>query len=136
GEHNREGGFMAERSIIISARAPKAIGPYAQAIRYGDLLFVSGMIPLDPKTGEPFYGSFEDQATLVLENLKAVIEDAGFNLRHVLKTTVYLKDLADFTAFNNVYARYFGNILPARETVQAAALPRNSRIEISAICGK
>jgi 2-iminobutanoate/2-iminopropanoate deaminase len=127
---------MAERSIMVSAGAPKAIGPYAQAVRYGDMLFVSGMIPLDPKTGELVSGSIEDQAALVLENLKAVIEDSGFNLQNVLKATVYLKDLADFSAFNNVYARYFGNILPARETVQVSGLPRNAGIEISVICGK
>lgn len=126
----------AERSIITTDKAPKAIGPYAQAVKYGDMLFVSGMIPIDPKTGELSKGSFEEQTKLVLENIKAVVEAAGFSLKNVLKATVFLKDLKDFQKYNEIYATYFGEILPARETVQAAALPRDVLIEISVICGK
>ena len=128
--------IMSERKIISTPHAPKAIGPYAQAVQYGDLLFVSGMIPLDPKTGELLTGTFEAEVVLVLENIKAVVEASGMSLKNVLKSTVFLKDLGNFGKFNEIYGRYFGNILPARETVQAAQLPRGVSIEISVICGK
>ncbi|HUH66349.1 MAG TPA: RidA family protein [Syntrophales bacterium] len=126
----------SERKIINTPRAPKAIGPYAQAVSYGDLLFVSGMIPIDPKTGELLTGDFEAEVTLVLENLEAVVEAAGMSLKNVLKASVFLKDLALFGTFNEIYARYFGDVLPARETIQVARLPRDASIEISVICGK
>jgi 2-iminobutanoate/2-iminopropanoate deaminase len=126
----------SEKTIISTPNAPKAIGPYAQAIRYGDLLFVSGMIPIDPKTGELLTGNFEAEVTLVLENLKAITEASGMSLKNVLKASVFLKDLGNFEKFNEIYSRYFSNILPARETVQAARLPRDASIEISVICGK
>jgi len=125
-----------ERKIISTPNAPKAIGPYAQAVQYGDLLFVSGMIPLDPKTGELITGSFEAEVVRVLENIKAIVEAGNMSLKNVLKTTVFLKDLDNFAKFNEIYSRYFGEILPARETVQAAQLPRDVSIEISVICGK
>lgn len=125
-----------ERKIINTPNAPKAIGPYAQAVQYGDLLFVSGMIPIDPKTGELLTGNFEAEVVRVLENMKAVVEASGMNLKNVLKSTVFLKDLGNFGKFNEIYGRYFGDILPARETVQAAQLPRDVSIEISVICGK
>ncbi|HVO67663.1 MAG TPA: RidA family protein [Syntrophales bacterium] len=127
---------VSERKIISTPHAPKAIGPYAQAVQYGDLLFVSGMIPLDPKTGELLTGNFEAEIVLVLENIKAVVEASGMSLKNVLKSTVFLKDLGNFGKFNEIYGRYFGDILPARETVQAAQLPRDVSIEISVICGK
>ena len=126
----------SERTIISTPNAPNAIGPYAQAIRYGDLLFVSGMIPIDPKTGELLTGNFEAEVTLVLENLKAITEASGMSLKNVLKASVFLKDLGNFGKFNEIYSRYFSDILPARETVQAAQLPRDASIEISVICGK
>lgn len=126
----------SERSVVSTTGAPKAIGPYAQAVRYGDLLFVSGMIPIDPKTNEMSRGSFEEQVTLVLENLKAVIEAGGMTLENVLKATVFLSDMNLFARFNEIYDRYFADILPARETVQVARLPRDASIEISVICGK
>jgi 2-iminobutanoate/2-iminopropanoate deaminase len=125
-----------ERKIISTPNAPKAIGPYAQAVQYGDLLFVSGMIPLDPKTDELLTGNFEAEVVRVLENIKAIVEASGMSLTNVLKTTVFLKDLSNFGKFNEIYARYFGDILPARETVQAAQLPRDASIEISVVCGK
>lgn len=125
-----------KRKTVSTLEAPKAIGPYAQAVRYGDLLFVSGMIAIDPKTGEQLKGHFEAEVTLVLENVKAVVEAGGMTLRDVLKATVFLKDLGNFAAFNEIYGRYFGDVLPARETVQAAKLPRDASIEISVICGK
>lgn len=128
--------MMNVREIISTAEAPRAIGPYAQAVRQGGLLFVSGMIPLDPRSGELVSGDFEAEVRQALENLKAVIEAGGMGLENVLKTTVFLKDLANFGKFNEIYAEYFGAILPARETVQPAKLPRDASIEISAICGK
>jgi 2-iminobutanoate/2-iminopropanoate deaminase len=126
----------SKKKIINTPHAPKAIGPYAQAIRYGDLLFVSGMIPIDSKTGELLTGNFEAEVTLVLENIKAVVEASGMNMKSVLKASVFLKDLGLFGKFNEIYGRYFGDVLPARETIQVAKLPRDASIEISVICGR
>ena len=123
------------KTIINTPDAPKAIGPYSQAVRYGDLLFVSGMIALDPGTGEMAGADIETQAVRVLENLKAVIEAAGMGLKNVLKSTVFLKDINDFAKFNEIYGRYFPDTPPARETVQVAKLPRDAVIEVSVICG-
>ena len=124
------------KTIISTPDAPKAIGPYSQAVRYGDLLFVSGMIGMDPKTGEMAGTDIESQAVCILENLKGVIEAAGMTLQNVLKSTVFLKDMNDFAKFNEIYGRYFPEAPPARETVQVAKLPRDAAIEISVICGK
>ncbi len=124
------------KSIIQTQNAPKAIGPYSQAVKYGDLLFVSGMLGMDPKTGEFAGQGIEKQAVQVLENLKAVIEAAGMSLQNVLKSTVFLQDMNDFAKFNEIYGRYFAESPPARETVQVARLPRDAAIEISVICGK
>jgi len=124
------------RKIISTPNAPEAIGPYAQAVSYGNLLFVSGMIAIDPKTDELLTGDFEAEAILVLENLKAVVEAGGMSLKNVLKVAVFLKDLGLFGKFNEIYGRYFGDVLPARETIQVAKLPKDVSIEISAICGK
>jgi 2-iminobutanoate/2-iminopropanoate deaminase len=126
----------SERKIISTPNAPTAIGPYAQAVSYGNLLFVSGMIPIDPKTGELLTGDFEAEVALVLENLKAVVEASGMSLKNVLKVSVFLKDLGLFGKFNEIYGRYFGDVLPARETIQVAKLPRDASIEISVICGR
>jgi len=124
------------KTIINTPGAPKAIGPYSQAVRYGDLLFVSGTLGMNPKTGEFAGAGIEAQATQVLENLKAIVEAAGMSLQNVLKTTVFLRDMNDFAAFNEIYSRYFAEAPPARETVQVAKLPRDAAIEISVICGK
>ncbi|HET6488461.1 MAG TPA: RidA family protein [Syntrophales bacterium] len=124
------------KSVIQTPNAPKAIGPYSQAVRYGDLLFVSGMLGMDPKTGELAGPDVEAQAVRVLENLEAVIEAAGMSLQNVLKSTVFLKDMNEFAKFNEIYGRYFKDAPPARETVQVARLPRDAAIEISVICGK
>jgi 2-iminobutanoate/2-iminopropanoate deaminase len=126
----------SERKIISTPNAPAAIGPYAQAVNYGNLLFVSGMIAIDSKTGELLVADFEAEVTLVLENLKAVVEAGGMSLKNVLKVSVFLKDLGLFGKFNEIYGRYLGDVLPARETIQVAKLPRDASIEISAICGK
>jgi 2-iminobutanoate/2-iminopropanoate deaminase len=125
-----------ERKMISTPLAPKAIGPYAQAVRYGDLLFVSGMIAIDPQTGDLVTENFEAEVTRVLNNVKAVVEAGGMTLGNVLKATIFLKDLGQFGIFNEIYGRYFGDILPARETIQAAQLPRGVSIEMSVICGK
>lgn len=124
------------KTIISTLDAPKAIGPYSQAVRYGDLLFVSGMLGMDPKTGEMAGADIETQAIRVLENLKAVVEAAGMGLKNILKSTVFLRDMNDFAKFNEIYGRYFPESPPARETVQVAKLPRDAVIEISVICGK
>ncbi len=124
------------KSIIHTQNAPKAIGPYSQAVKCGDLLFVSGMLGMDPKTGEFAGQGIEKQAVQVLENQKAVIEAAGMSLQNVLKSTVFLQDMNDFAKFNEIYGRYFAESPPARETVQVARLPRDAAIEISVICGK
>ena len=127
----------ASKSRCISTlSAPQAIGPYSQAVSYGDLLFVSGILPIDAKTGVLHTGNIESEVRLVLENLKAIVEAGGMGLCNVLKTTVYLKDLEDFKRFNEIYNDYFADILPARETIQASRLPRDASVEISAICGK
>jgi len=128
--------YAADRIVVSTEKAPKAIGPYSQAIRYGDMLFVSGMIPIDPKTNELSKGDIEVQATLVLDNIKAVVEAAGFSMKNVLKAEVFMKDLKDFAKYNAIYVKYFPQDPPARVTVQAAALPRDVLIEISVTCGK
>jgi 2-iminobutanoate/2-iminopropanoate deaminase len=123
------------KSIVATAAAPTAIGPYAQAVRHGDLLFVSGTRGMDPKTGEFAGAGIEAQAVQVLENLKAIVGASGMTLENVLKSTVFLRDMNDFAKFNEIYARYFPAAPPARETVQVARLPRDAAIEISVICG-
>ena len=124
------------REIISTETAPAAIGPYSQAVRYDNLLFMSGQIPLDPESGEVVEGNIEVQTRRVLENLKAILEAGGMELHHVLKCTCFLKNMEDFSAFNTVYSEYFSDILPARETVEVSRLPKDVLVEISAICGK
>jgi len=124
------------REIIATEKAPKAVGPYSQAIRFANLVFVSGQIPMDPKSGEIVGGDVEIQAKQVLENLKAVIEASGMGLENVLKCTCFLQNMEHFARFNSVYNSYFANVLPARETVEVSRLPKDVLVEISAICGK
>ncbi len=121
---------------ISTPLAPKAIGPYSQAVMCGGFLFISGIIPINPQTGELLKDTIESETALVLDNLKAIVEAAGMTLGHVLKTTVYLRDLGLFGRFNEVYGRYFSDRPPARETMQVSGLPKDASIEISAICGK
>ena len=121
------------KQIIATDRAPKAIGPYSQAVRAGNLVFASGQIPIDPETGEFVPGGIAEQTEQVLRNLTAVFEAAGLGLNEVIKTTVFLADMNDFTAMNEVYGRFFAEQPPARATVQAARLPRDARVEIEAI---
>ena len=121
------------REAISSADAPKAIGPYSQAIKAGSLLFVSGQIPLDPKTGGMVEGDVAAQTHRVFANLRAILEAAGATFDNVVRTTVYLADMNDFAVVNEVYGTYFSSPAPARATVQAARLPRDARVEIDLI---
>jgi len=123
---------MSDRLRIHSAHAPAAIGTYSQAIRHGELLFVSGQIPLDPATGELVGGSFEAQCVRVFENLAAIATAAGGRLDHAVKVNVFLTDFADFPTLNAVMARYFVEPYPARATVAVAALPRGVPVEVDA----
>lgn len=119
--------------FIATPDAPKAIGPYSQATVSGGLLFTAGQIPLDPATGEFVPGGVTEQATRVLENLGAVLRAGGSDFSQVLKTTVFLVDMTDFAAVNEVYAKYFGDHRPARSTVAVAALPRGAKVEIEMV---
>lgn len=121
------------RQIIQTENAPRAIGPYSQAVVAGGFVFCSGQIPLDPQTGEFVAGGVAEQSEQVLRNLSAVLEAAGTSLGRVVKTTVFLADMNDFAAMNEVYGRYFTEHPPARATVEAARLPRDARVEIEAI---
>jgi len=123
------------KKIISTDKAPAAIGPYSQAIQFSGLLFVSGQIAIDPKTGEFVEGGIEAQTEQVLENLKAIIEEAGMTLKNVLKCSCFLKNMDDFVTFNSIYDRYFGDNPPARETIEVARLPKDAMVEVSAICG-
>jgi len=121
--------------IITSSGAPRAIGPYSQAIavRAGQLLFLSGQIPLDPATGELVRGTIEEETGQVMRNLAAVLAAGGAGFQHVVKATIYLTDLSDFARVNEVYGACFKSSPPARSTVQVAALPRGARVEIDAV---
>ena len=121
------------RQIVETENAPRAIGPYSQAVIAGGFVFASGQIPLDPATGQFVEGGVREQTEQVLRNLAAVLEAAGTNLDRVVKTTVFLADMDDFAAMNEVYGRYFAEDPPARATVEAARLPRDARVEIEVI---
>lgn len=124
---------MSTRTPVSTDRAPAAIGPYSQAIRSGDWLFCSGQIPLDPASGEIVGTTTAEQTEQVLRNLRGLLEAGGSSLSAVVKTTVFLADMADFAEFNAVYARHFSQDPPARSTVAAAGLPKGARVEIEAI---
>ena len=121
------------RETVSTGKAPAAIGPYSQAVRSGGFLFCSGQIPIDPATGKMVEGGIEAQTERVLRNLEAVLSGGGSTLESVVKTTVYLTDLADFPAMNAVYAKFFRQDPPARATVQVAKLPAGARVEIDAV---
>lgn len=124
------------KTAIATKEAPAAIGPYSQAIRSGDMLFASGQIGLDPATGQLVPGGITEQTKRVFENIKAVLSEAGIDLMHVVKTTVYLKTMSDFAAMNEVYAKYLapeGVVPPARSTVAVAGLPKDALVEIEVI---
>ena len=123
------------RDIVLTDKGPKPIGPYSQAIRANGFLYVSGQVALDPKTGELVGNDVAQQTQRTLENVKGILEAAGSNLHHVVKTTVFLKDMNDFAAMNETYAKYFPSAPPARSTVQVARLPKDALVEIEVIAG-
>ena len=122
-----------EKKIIATSKAPAAIGPYSQAIKVGNFLYTSGQISLDPETMEMVTGSIEIETEKVLQNLEAILMEDGLSLNHVIKTTVYLSDLGDFSKMNQVYENFFSDNKPARACVQVAALPKGAKVEIDAI---
>lgn len=122
-----------DKKVVSTEKAPKAIGPYEQAIKVGEFIYASGQIPLDPKTGNVVEGGIAVQTRQVMENLKAVLEAAGSSFDRVVKTTVFLKNIEDFAAMNEVYAEYLGKAKPARSTVAVADLPRGALVEIDLI---
>lgn len=126
-----------QKQIVTTKKAPEAIGPYSQAVKFGNLLFLAGQIAIDPKTNQLMKdASIEDQTRLVLNNLKAVLEENGMTIDNALSTTVFLKDLNDFAKMNAVYAEFFKSAAPARATVEVARLPRDVKVEIAMIAGK
>ena len=122
-----------KKKVIQTEKAPKAIGPYSQAIQAGNFLFLSGQIPLDPKTGELVTGDIRQETKQVLENLKGVLESEKLEMKDVVKVTIFLKDIGNFNQVNEVYATYFPSSPPARSTVEVAKLPRDAEIEIEVI---
>jgi len=129
----RQGGAVDDKHEVKTDRAPKAIGPYSQAIVAGGMVYVSGQIPIDPATGELNAGSIEDQTRQVLKNVASVLEAAGSSMDKVVKTTVFLQSMDEFSRMNEVYGEGFKAPFPARATVQVARLPRDVRVEIEAI---
>ena len=124
---------MAAKNIIKPAKAVPAVGPYNHAVRFGDLLFCAGQIPLDPASGNLVGGDIKAQTERVLENIKLILEDQKLKFGNVVKTTVFLTNLADFAAMNEIYSKYYTADFPARSTIQAAALPRGAAVEIEVI---
>ena len=126
---------MARKTAVRTEKAPAPFrgAPYSQAIRFGDLVFVSGQLAIDPTTNELVEGGITEQTEQVLANVRAILEEAGSRLENVLKATIFLVDLADFAAMNEVYARHLGDVPPARATIEVAGLPTGARIEIDAI---
>ena len=122
-----------EKEIILSKKAPAAIGPYSPALKVGNLLFASGQLPIDPKAGEMIEGNIEVKTRRVLENLKAVLEPYSIALENVVKTTIFLKDMNNFVRVNKIYGEYFKDRFPARSCVEVSCLPKDAEIEIEAI---
>ncbi len=125
-----------EKKIIRTDNAPAPIGPYNQAIQYGDMLFISGQIPIDPATGNMVQDDIKAETHMVMKNLQAILKEAGMDFNNVIKTSIFLMDMGQFAAVNEVYGTYFQGYAPARETVQVAGLPKGVNVEISMIAGK
>ena len=124
---------MATKTIIKPAKSPAAVGPYNHAVRVGDLLFCAGQIPIDPATGNLVAGDIQAQTARALENVKAILDDQALKFSNVVKSTVFLTDLANFAGMNEIYAKYFTENFPARSTVQVAALPKSAGVEIEVV---
>jgi 2-iminobutanoate/2-iminopropanoate deaminase len=125
-----------EKKIILTGNAPAPIGPYSQAVQFGNMLFISGQIPIDPQTGDLVQGSIEAETTQVMINLQAILQQAGMDFTNIIKTTIFLMDMGQFAKVNEVYGKYFTSEPPARETVQVSGLPKGVNVEISMIAGK
>jgi 2-iminobutanoate/2-iminopropanoate deaminase len=125
-----------KKTVIQTRQAPAAIGPYSQAVLSGNLLFVSGQIPIDPETGNLIIGGIESETHRVMKNIEAILAAAGYGFEHVLKSTLFIKSMDDFAKINAVYASYFESNYPARETVEVAGLPKNANVEISVVAAK
>ena len=121
--------------MIKTEKAPRAIGPYSQAIRYENFLFISGQIAIDPSTNEFIDDTVENQTELIMQNIKAILEEVGLNFNHVIKTTIFLKNINDFDKVNKIYEKYFTEHKPARSTVEVSNLPKNALIEIEVLAG-
>lgn len=124
------------KNIISTSSAPAAIGPYSQAVWAGDFLYTSGQVALIPESGEMDNADIESEAHRVMKNLKALLTEAGLNFEHVIKATIFIKDMNDFSKINGIYASYLSEPFPARETVEVARLPKDARIEISVVAKK
>ncbi|MBX6380206.1 2-iminobutanoate/2-iminopropanoate deaminase [Thermoflavifilum aggregans] len=125
-----------EKTVLQTPHAPSPIGPYSQAIQANNLLFISGQIAIDPATDQMIKGDIVEETHRVMQNLKAILAAAGMDFQHVVKTTIFILDMQDFSAVNEVYGKYFQESFPARETVQVAGLPRGARVEISMVAAK
>ena len=123
------------KNVVVTDRGPKPIGPYSQAIKANGFIYLSGQVALDPQSGELVGSDIRQQTERVLENIKGILEAAGANLHHVIKTTVFLKDMNDFSGMNETYTRYFTAAPPARSTVQVSRLPKDALVEIEVIAG-
>lgn len=121
------------KTVISTTEAPSAIGPYSQAIKAGNMLFVSGQIPIDPATGQLISSTIEAETHRVMQNIGAILQAAGLGYEHIVKTGIFLKSMNDFAAVNEVYASYFTSDFPARETVEVARLPKDARVEVSVV---
>lgn len=124
------------KTVIATEKAPAAIGPYSQAVDTGSLVFCSGQVPLDPETGALVEGGIKEQTEQVFRNIEAVLEKAGLTTENIIKTTVFLADIGDFAAMNEVYATHFKAAPPARSAVQVAAIPKGALVEIEAVCAR
>ncbi len=122
------------KKCLLTQRGPKPVGPYSTAVRHGDTVYLSGMIPIDPATGKIVEGGVDQQARQVLENIKVVLDEFGLSLAGVVKTTVFLTDMNDFPKVNKIYAEYFGTDSPARSCVEVSALPVGALVEVELIC--
>ena len=125
-----------KRQIVATDAAPKAVGPYSQAVWAGDLLFCAGQIPLEPSTGNIVPGGITEQATRVLENIRGLLQSQGLDFQNVVKSTVFLSDMNNFAAMNEVYATFFTSELPARSTIQVARLPKDALVEIEVVAAR
>ncbi len=121
------------KEVIVSEKAPKPVGPYSQAVKAGNFLFISGQLPINPATGEIIRGNFEEAVKIVLENVKSIVEEAGGTMDDIVKVTVYMKDLSLFSKFNEIYSQYFKDKYPARVVVEVSRIPKDADLEVEAI---